>query len=319
MLTGRPGRLEEPLPHGTQMERARALPDSLKDQWLRHGYVVLPGVYSAESVAKYNEVVKRERLTVEETKDEYGYGERIGLLHQKYPELLELATGGRVLDLLRFAFGDEPVVFASLNFEKGTEQDAHVDAIFFCPQPAYAMAGCWVALEDVHADAGPLFYVAGSHRWPFSNGEDVVVGRAELARKREALRQTPGGSPEEAEVVKELTITWTSDFLAMQAAQGVKQAQLLPKAGDVVIWHALLAHGGSPRVDKSLSRRSVVFHYIGANSRLYTHEQFFLKNRHELADAPPQTVPLADYRGLRYMKYGHYVSYKDGEAKIHLL
>ena len=310
--------IEEILPRDQQDVGEAALSQTIKDQWLRDGYVVLRGVYDADRIARYNEVVRQERLTVEESKDAYGYGERIGLLHQKYPELLELATGNRVLDVLRFAFGEEPIVFASLNFEKGTEQAAHVDAIFFYPQPAYAMAGCWVALEDIRADAGPLFYVPGSHRWPFSNGEDVAAGRAELAARREAVRQT-AESPEQGDVVRDLANTWTSDFVAMQAAKGVEQAPLLPKAGDVVIWHSLLAHGGSARVDPRLSRRSVVFHYIGANSKLYTHEQFFLKNREELKDAPPQSVPLASYKGLRYMKYGHYVSYKDGEAKIHLL
>jgi hypothetical protein len=102
---------------------------------------VLPSVYNREDIARYNAILAKERLTIPETKDEYGYGDRIGQLHQKHPELLDLASDSRVLDVLRFAFGNDPIVFGSLNFERGTEQAAHIDAIFFYPQPSYAMAG----------------------------------------------------------------------------------------------------------------------------------------------------------------------------------
>ena len=114
---------------------------------------------------------------------------------------MDLASDELVLKFLGHAFGDEPVVFDSLNFERSTEQGAHIDAIFFYPQPVYSMAGCWVALEDVHSDAGPLFYVPGGHQWPFSNGEDVVAGRRELAAEREAIRNH-SDHPEQADVVK---------------------------------------------------------------------------------------------------------------------
>jgi ectoine hydroxylase-related dioxygenase (phytanoyl-CoA dioxygenase family) len=143
-----------------------------------------------------------------------------------------------------------------------------------------------------------------------------VQGRPDLAAKREAARKRPG-TPEEAQVVAELGNTWTTDFQALQASKGVEHLTLLPKKGDVVIWHSLLAHGGSRRINRSLSRRSVVFHYIGANSRLYTYQQFFLLNRHELLQAPPQAVPLEKYKGVRYMRYGYYVSYADGKEHVH--
>lgn len=44
ILTGRPARIEEPLPRDKPRERART-PDSLKDEWLGGKYVALPGVY----------------------------------------------------------------------------------------------------------------------------------------------------------------------------------------------------------------------------------------------------------------------------------
>jgi phytanoyl-CoA hydroxylase len=42
---------------------------------------------------------------------------------------------------------------------------------------------------------------------------------------------------------------------------GLEQRTFLPKQGDVVIWSADLAHGGSPVTDPLLTRRSIVGHY----------------------------------------------------------
>jgi hypothetical protein len=78
----------------------------------------------------------------------------------------------------------------------------------------------------------------------------------------------------------------------------------------------------SPKPGRTISSRyspPKVFRYIGATSRLHTHQQFFLKNRDELPNEAPQSVAHANYQGLQYMKYGHYVSHKDGREKIHIL
>ena len=42
---------------------------------------------------------------------------------------------------------------------------------------------------------------------------------------------------------------------------GLEERTFLPKKGDVLIWSADLAHGGSPATDPSLTRKSLVGHY----------------------------------------------------------
>jgi hypothetical protein len=37
----------------------------------------------------------------------------------------------------------------------------------------------------------------------------------------------------------------------------------------MMIWHANLFHGGEPHLDKSKTRKSVVFHYFDENSICY--------------------------------------------------
>lgn len=295
------------------------VPNDLKQQWVTNGFSVLKSAYNLDEIARYNEIVAKVRSEVPDGKDEHGYGDRIGHLHQKHPELLNLASNGKVLNFLRWAFADEPVVFASLNFERGTQQEAHIDAIFFWPEPSYSMAGCWVALEDISPDAGPLFYVPESHKWPFYRSEDVTASRPEMAERRKNAYADDVPADQRDALVNELGNAWTEDFKTLEARYNTARVPLSLKAGDVVFWHSLLAHGGSPRINPALSRRSVVFHYIGEKTKLFTFEQFMLRDRAELSLQLPQPMNLRDYKGLvRYMRYPHFVTYNPHEI-IHKL
>ena len=288
----------------------------IRTQWINDGFTVLKGVYDQQDIDEYNRVVASERAVIADGKDQFGYGDRIGQLHQKHPSLLKLAGDQRIIDLLSWALDDEPVVFGSLNFERGTEQEAHIDAIFFWPEPVYSMAGVWIALEDVDPTAGPLFYIPGSHQWPFFHSEDVVRTRPELAARRLRARSD---ATEVDSVVGDLGNAWTEDLKNLQQKYDSPRITLPIKAGDVVVWHSLLAHGGSARQDLTRSRRSAVFHYIGAHTSLYTTQQFFLRNRDELSREPAQPMNLKRYNSTRYMSYPYFVSYSDGQQVVHQL
>jgi ectoine hydroxylase-related dioxygenase (phytanoyl-CoA dioxygenase family) len=290
--------------------------NDLKDQWVNQGFSILRGAYSQAEVDEYNEIVAKVRREFPTGEDEFGYGDRIGQLHQKHPELLKLASAPEVMEFLRWAFNDDPVVFGSLNFDRGTEQEAHIDAIFFWPEPTYSMAGCWVALEDIDVDAGPLFYVPQSHKWPFYLSEHVVATDPELAQRREEARDPNYPEAERRRLVSELGTAWTERFLALESSMRTERTQLSLKAGDVVFWHSVLAHGGSPRLNRELSRKSAVFHFVGRNTRLYTFDQFMLVDREALAEESPQPMDLLSYEGrVDYMRYDHFVTY-DPEERI---
>ena len=312
------GELPPALPIGPMTPEwlgSNSIPNDLKREWIEQGFSILRGAYSADEIAAYNEIVARVRREVPTGDDEYGYGDRIGQLHQRHPELLKLASAPSVLAFLRWAFNDEPVVFGSLNFERGTEQEAHIDAIFFWPEPTYSMAGCWVALEDISVDAGPLFYVPQSHQWPFYCSEHVVATDPELAARRRQAASGEMPPEQQRQLVSELGEAWTQRFLALESSMQSERRAISLKAGDVVFWHSILAHGGLRRVNRELSRRSAVFHFVGRNTRLYTFDQFMLNDRAELADMPPQPMNLLNFNGLLdYMRYDHFVTYSPHET-----
>ncbi len=84
-----------------------------------------------------------------------------------------LATNAAVIDLLGRLFGRAAFPFQTLNFPVGTQQHAHSDSVHFSSMPERFMCGVWVALEDVHPDAGPLMYYPGSHRLPIFTNEHI--------------------------------------------------------------------------------------------------------------------------------------------------
>ena len=135
--------------------------DTFREEFDANGLVVLPNVFTDQQLERHTKVVGYAR-DLYDVKDENGFGDRIGQLHQRYPELMELACNAEILDFLECILQDKPLLFGSLNFEKGTQQAIHVDAIFFWTEPFCSMAGVWIALEDVDMDNGPLMYIPGS-------------------------------------------------------------------------------------------------------------------------------------------------------------
>jgi ectoine hydroxylase-related dioxygenase (phytanoyl-CoA dioxygenase family) len=136
----------------------REIPEQAKAFWREHGYIVLKNAAPRELIERVNVLMDNHRRKSGESKDAQGFGDRVGMLHQRSPDCLRLAAQPNVMNFLRWAMDDDPLLMGSLNFEKGTQQDEHIDSIFFYTEPMYAMCGVWFALEDVHEDAGPLFY-----------------------------------------------------------------------------------------------------------------------------------------------------------------
>lgn len=311
-----------PEPHPVAATMASGFGDNkvsadLRTNWLNEGYAHLKGVFSAEQIAEYNAIVARVRAEIDDGKDANNFGDRIGQLHQQETDLLKVAADTRIVDFLTWAFESEPVLMGSLQFEKGTQQEAHIDAIFFWPEPAYSMAGAWVALEDINPDAGPLFYIPQSHRLPFFNSDDVVADEPALAVRRQAARNGELSPEDKAALVSELGMAWTNRLLDLHAHVGVERVTLPVKAGDVIIWHSLLAHGGSPRINPEMSRRSAVFHYFGKSAGLYSFEQFMLSDRAELPDMDPLVLPREEAFGLEYMVFPNFTTYPGGVETAH--
>jgi len=162
-----------------------------------------------------------------------------------------IAANPQILALLGKLYGRRAIPFQTLNFPVGTEQKLHSDANHFSSLPERFMCGVWLAMEDVHPDAGPLTYAPGSHQWPIIT--NLMIGR----RGRGGQTHSAQAPFEEA---------WDALLETHQVGQEV----LLAKKGQALIWAANLLHGGSYQKDKSLTRWSQVTHYYFENCIYYT-------------------------------------------------
>jgi ectoine hydroxylase-related dioxygenase (phytanoyl-CoA dioxygenase family) len=283
-------------------------PAGVQASWKRDGYAVLERAVPHDAIDALNAEIAEFRRTCKETKDEYGYGQRIGLFHASNARSLDVARNERVRSFLEWALDDEPLLYGSLTFEAGTEQAAHVDSIFFFTAPPFAMAGCWTALEDVHPDAGPLFYYPGSQLWPFDRGEDVLRRYPDLADGVRRLREAKDANGL-AKIAGALGNCWTSMLNEKITRAKCEPVPALVKKGDVVVWHARLVHGGLPRRDRSLSRKSMVTHYIGRNALMFDMASFFTLRNHEFTKKTAYGLEVVADPGGAYARHGSVVTY----------
>jgi hypothetical protein len=162
-----------------------------------------------------------------------------------------LATLPVLTRALAAAYGRKPFAFQTLNFQRGSQQALHCDAIHFHSAPERFMCGVWIALEDISPASGPLAYVPGSHKLPVLTMQDAGVNAS-----------PPTASDYDRHYVPALQ--------RRLEASGLPQAIAAPRKGEAVVWAANLAHGGSPILDAALTRKSLVVHFYFEDCLYYT-------------------------------------------------
>lgn len=166
----------------------------------------------------------------------------------KLPTAMPLAFADRIVEFVEEVFDDAPLAFQSLHFEVGSTQAIHQDTAYVVLNQPRKLVAAWIALQDVEPGSGELIYYPGSHRF----GEFMYPGD-----KKHWNPETDG------DAIHDHHLNW----LHVAAKEnGVSTSSFLPKKGDVLIWHADLAHGGGEITDPSLTRRSLVVHYGPASS-----------------------------------------------------
>ena len=113
----------------------------------------------------------------------------------------------------------------------------HILTPFFSTQPINQFVGLWVALEDIHIDSGPLFYLKGSHS---------------LLADEENLRYLFDKSG------RRLPQFFQSLFEIVH--EKCERVEVIIKKGDALVWHPSLMHGGSVARNQLLTLNSAVFH-----------------------------------------------------------
>jgi len=214
------------------------------------GYVVMKSAVSpqlcAKAIAQYDafEALREERKV--EVRDVKGRNYRVNNLHLASDALLDIGTTKVFHDFASSYLRRQSLVYTSLSYKHGSQQDPHLDTPFFWTRPFNLYVGVWVALEQVRAEAGPLFYYEGSHK--YFNSEDDL--RAVWKESGQNVGRMFG--------------------IIRQHIEGrCRRHEATVNAGDAVIWHPGLVHGGTRATDPTLTRYSCVYHFgaVGVNIR----------------------------------------------------
>jgi hypothetical protein len=217
------------------------------EQFITDGYAILPEPLDDKLVAAINSELD-DAIARKVENYEYGSSQRIHNLHLKYPGVRALWRHPHVMRFLELIFEVPARPCQTLTYVFGSQQGPHQDTIHLTPFPAGYMCGVWAALEDVRPDSGELEVYRGSHKYP-----RVYVNGTGCAKVEDDKWQEFG---------EKIASRWGK----MLAENQPERIVYRPKKGQVLVWHENLLHGGTPRVDQSLSRRSIVSHYFADGS-----------------------------------------------------
>ncbi|WP_372191235.1 phytanoyl-CoA dioxygenase family protein [Xanthomonas axonopodis pv. desmodiigangetici] len=221
-----------------------------------HGYAHLPGVLSAKECdaicADFMRYVAKHRQEADKHVMGTGRHSRLTNMHLVSNRARAAIAKPVVMKALDAFFGDRAFVATSLFFEQSSEQALHRDTPFFHTRPHNIFAGIWFALEDVHAEAGPLQYYPGGHLIEIESIQATCTDQL-----GEAFNHYIGRVAEEVH------------------KRGIKPEIALIKKGDCFIWHPELPHGGTPILSAGMTRKSMVFHCAPERETMYGIEEFF--------------------------------------------
>ena len=163
---------------------------------------------------------------------------KLNQLHQQSEPIRQIFLHDRIIRMIGLIFDGEVVGVNSLTFEFGSQQTTHVDHVYMTPSPARRLVASWIALEDVHPEGGPLEIWPGSHQLPPFRWTNTYP-----------YHYIPDEQPQHER------------YLMSQAGRFTPEL-FMAKKGDVLLWHAMLAHGGKPLRNMDHTRRSMACHYF---------------------------------------------------------
>lgn len=237
------------------------------DNLMRDGFTVIKGAIPKEKcrsiIDNFKEFAELNSEKFTKFLDRDGHYPRIANLHSAFPELIDLFDQNKIaFEVQEAMFGTSPSLYTSLFYERGSAQPIHRDTPYFSTKPEMYFLGVWVALEDANEQNGALDVMRGGH-------SITEPDRAAIALSHfDSLDAVPSSS----------AVLWDGyqgEVQRLCAEAGLQKEQLAVEAGDTIIWHPQLPHGGGQIQDITKSRFSFVMHTTPVGMPVYHHDKFF--------------------------------------------
>lgn len=228
--------------------------------WRLNGYFILQNLIPVGLIDAYCD--RYERDNGEGSK--YGYAGD-GTIYLKAKEIKDICLYKPLVDVLNSFIGEPVGLSLNLCNWSSTERTWHIDDYLNPPEVNGHYIAVWIALDDIHPDAGPFEFVPGSHKWPPMRGEKVMECLPVEYRDHDKW-------PKKAEDFV------TDIYDAEIEKRGAKVRTWIGRKGDVLIWHSWLVHRGSKPKNPDLLRKGLIAHYSGINHRPDMREPILYKN-----------------------------------------
>jgi len=228
-------------------------------RWVSEGYVILDRLIAPDVLDEvwsgYERSIQSGKITLlaEAAGENDPWPGRYLNPHKKAGAFCRILKHPALLRALSVLLGRDPKPLQTIASHKGSQQGLHSDSIHMTTYPLGYLIACWIAVEDIHPDSGPLVYYPGTHRLPHVFSKDVGITEEDFRRE--------GYAPYHAK--------YEPRIRELVEQHGREPHYFHAKKGDVLIWHANLIHGGSERRDLAHSRRAIVCHYFGRSAFVY--------------------------------------------------
>ena len=228
-------------------------------RWICDGYVILDSLIAPEILDEvwsgYEKAIHSGKIVLppEAVNDDDPWPGRCLNPHKKVAAFCRILKHPGLVRAMSVLLGRDPKPLQTIASHKGSQQGLHSDSIHMTTYPLGYLIACWIAIEDIHPDSGPLVYYPGSHKLPLVFSKDVGITEEEF--------RTEGYAPYHAK--------YEPRIRQLAEETGTDPHYFHAKKGDVLIWHANLIHGGSARRHLEHSRRAIVCHYFGKSAFVY--------------------------------------------------
>ncbi|MBF85876.1 MAG: hypothetical protein CL489_15590 [Acidobacteria bacterium] len=164
--------------------------------------------------------------------------------------LMDMLSYKPLTDIMTSLIGEPMATHLNLTGWRSTQRNWHQDGYLNPDTNRDFYMAVWVALDDIHPDAGPFQFVRGSHRFPVITNEKILG----------VLGPNAKSDPNWPKYSEEI-LTPLFEQLIVDADLTVEP--FLAKRGDVLLWHGRLMHRGSIPNDPELERRACIAHFSG--------------------------------------------------------
>ena len=247
--------------------------DAVKAYYEANGYVVvrdlIPGsaidhlleIYSAQIIPSRTRFFRQNTNRYERNElSSYGYVEQSFLdIHAfgHFPlfarAALDIFCHQNLLTMLSRVTGSESHnLMQSMLFDMNTHTQPHQDWWYLDSVPAGNLIAAWIALEDIHVDAGRFYVLPKSQR--------VKLHEDGLAYSE-----------------------WKARMRAYADARAPDLSAPKLRKGDVLFWNSRTIHGSFATLDRKRSRKSLTAHFLPAQFKfgnLFTTKEWVTYRKH---------------------------------------